>query len=123
MFLFAALSVAQGQMLARMDTGHQEAPDMCNSGHVEKKEWMSRMQERGIKSVGVDARFTWNNGVEDISITNLSYYSASVTLTSGEESRVAAGPVITDELRNRLPAELAKRRLTRARGGIVFIPL
>lgn len=137
MFLFAMFSVAQGQMFAWADAGRQEAPDTCNPGHVEKKEWMSRMEERRIKSVGVDARFAWNNGVEDISITNLRYYSASVTLTSGEESRLmdarpdsdafskalsaAAVQVITDQLRNQLPAELAKRRLTRARGDIVVI--
>jgi hypothetical protein len=100
-------------------------------------EWMSRMRDRGIKSVGAAATFVWRGGVESVSVTNLSYYSTVVTLISGAGSRLlntrpdsdsfskmladAAVPVITQELQQRLPAELAKSRLTRARGSIVVL--
>jgi len=94
------------------------------------------MRERGIKSVGVDATFSWNGGVDNVVVTNLSYHSSIVTPTSGGGSRLdvspdsdafsktvtdAARPVILDELQQQIPKALAKSRLVRARGSIVVI--
>lgn len=116
------------------------APSMRHGPSVvrgEVSEWMLQMQRRGIRSIGVEATFYWNGGIESTSIVNFSYYSAIVTLTSGQESRIsdtvpsadsfsrmladAAGRFVTDELLELLPSSLAKARLTRARGDIVVI--
>jgi hypothetical protein len=142
LLFFTALRIAQGQsstpvLRPTRAEGQQGLSDACKDGSGDAAEWMSRMRDRGIKSVGAAATFTWNSGVESVSVTNLSYYSTVVTLVSGAGSRLldtrpdsdsfskmladAAGPVITRELQQRLPAELAKSRLTRARGSIVVL--
>jgi uncharacterized protein len=90
-----------------------------------------QMRKRGIKAVDADASFVWNHGVESVSITNLSYYSAYSGMGSklldtppsadafSKELAVEAGPVLTEELQELVPTELAKLRLMRARGSIV----
>src|ERR1700733_15033490 len=86
----------------------------------ENSKWISQMRQQGIKSVGVEAEFYWNGRLESVSVTNLTYYNAVVTLTSGQESRIletvpsndsfsemlasAAGPFVTRELQRLLPA-------------------
>jgi len=119
----------------RQESEHQQVSNPCKRSGSEQ-EWTSGMRERGIKSVGVDATFSWNGGVDNVVVTNLSYHSSIVTPTSGGGSRLdvspdsdafsktvtdAARPVILDELQQQIPKALAKSRLVRARGSIVVI--
>lgn len=114
-------------------TGNQrrDIPHTPGTECGELAEWMSQMRERGIKSVDAEGTFAWDGGVESISITNLRYYSSY----SNQEPRRqdvlpdldsfskmladAARPVVTRRLRELLPTEVAKARLTRANGVVV----
>jgi len=115
----------------------QASANPCDTRGCVGEKWMSEMRERGIKSVGVEAKFTWNGKVESVVITNLSYFSSVVTMTSGSGSRLmdtppdsdafskmladTARPLIPQEIERAIPSELAKMRLTRARGSIMLI--
>jgi hypothetical protein len=59
--------------------------------------------KRDIKAVGADASFVWNHGVEGVSITNLSYFSAY----SGMGTKFLDTPPSADAFSKELAAKLA----------------
>jgi Ankyrin repeats (3 copies) len=94
-------------------------------------DWAPQMRKRGIKAVDADASFTWNHGIESVSITNLRYYSAYSgmgaklldTLPSADafskELAAEAGPILTEKLQDLVRPALARLRIARARGSMV----
>jgi Ankyrin repeats (3 copies) len=89
------------------------------------------MRKRGIKAVDADASFAWDHGIESVSITNLSYYSAYSGMGAklldtppsadafSKELAAEAGPILTEKLQDLVPPALARLRLARARGSVV----
>jgi hypothetical protein len=108
--------------------------DTSEPGRREPTSWMREMRKRNIKAIDAEAAFVWNNRVESLSITNLSYYSTY----SGEGSRLldtspdsdpfskmladAAGPILREQLKELIPGKLTKSRLSRA-GGVIVVTM
>lgn len=94
--------------------------------------WMSQMRERGIKVAGVEAAVLWNEGVDDISITDIRYYSSysrSGTIAGGATSdsddlskalAETSSAIIARQLQKLMPSQLSKLGLNRARGHMLI---
>ncbi len=119
------------RVLSQGENQRYDGPHTSGNACGEPAKWMSQMRERGIKAVDADSTFTWNLGVESVSVIHLRYYTASSDQTSSRQDVLpdsdsfskllvdVAVPAVTRRLQELLPAELAKARLARANGIIV----
>jgi hypothetical protein len=144
--IFKALSLCvtvgfwlfQWQLNAQVRDGNSQSTSVehrCGNALQSKDagpaNWALQMRKRGIKAVDADASFVWNHGIESVSITNLSYFSAYSGMGTklldtppsadafSKELAAEAGPILTEKLRDLVPPALAAYRLARARGSIV----
>lgn len=128
----------QWQLNAQVRDGNGQSASMehrCGNALQSKDtgpaDWAQQMRKRGIKAVDADASFVWNHGIESVSITNLSYYSAYSGMGAklldtpptadafSKELAAEAGPILTEKLQDLVPPALARLRLARARGSVV----
>lgn len=128
----------QWQLNAQVRDGNGQSASMehrCGNALQSKDtgpaDWAQQMRKRGIKAVDADASFVWNHGIESVSITNLSYYSAYSGMGAklldtppsadafSKELAAEASPILTEKLQDLVPPALARLRLARARGSVV----